>query len=46
MIGANAQQFGFVNDLHAELLGFVQLRAGLGTGDDIVGLLADADADR
>ena len=46
LASAKAQQFGLVNNLHAELLGFVQLRAGLGAGDDIVGLPADAAAAR
>ena len=45
LIGAKAQQFGLVNDLHAELLRFIQLRASLGASDDVVGLLADAAAD-
>ena len=45
-LAAKAQQLHLVNDLHAELLGFVQLGTGVRASDDVVGFLAHAAAAR
>ena len=39
------EEGGFVEDLDAELAGFVELGAGLFAGDDVVGLLGDGAGD-
>ncbi len=42
--GAQPQQLGLVDDLHAELPHFVQLGAGFRASDDVIGFLADTAA--
>jgi len=40
LLSAQLQKFSFIDDLHAELLRLVELRAGFFTGEHIVGFLA------